>query len=121
MNILTRWLIHQVSRHAGAYLKAHGLLRTVKYKRAIVWEPQGKKIVVLAPHMDDEVIGCGGTLCKHVRNGAEVIVVYMTDGRYGSTALQRLKGEERKRRERELIEVRKREARLAMETLGVKE
>src|SRR5215471_17732082 len=121
MNLLKQWLIRQVSRNARAYLKSHGLLQTVKCKPALVWEPQGRKIVVLAPHMDDEVIGCGGALYKHVRNGAEVTVVYMTDGRYGSSALHLLTGAERKRREGELIEVRKREAQLAMETLGVKE
>jgi LmbE family N-acetylglucosaminyl deacetylase len=75
----------------------------------------------LAPHMDDEVIGCGGTLYKHIRNGAEVTVVYMTDGRYGNSTLQNLAGEERRRREAEIVETRKREARQAMKILGVKE
>jgi LmbE family N-acetylglucosaminyl deacetylase len=34
--------------------------------------------------MDDEILGCGGTLCKHVQAGASVTTVYMTDGRKGS-------------------------------------
>jgi len=28
-----------------------------------------KKILVIAPHLDDEVLGCGGTIARHVREG----------------------------------------------------
>ena len=38
---------------------------------------------MLAPHMDDEVIGPGGTLRRHVEAGAAVTVVFLTDGRMG--------------------------------------
>src|SRR5579885_3094484 len=40
-------------------------------------------VLVLAPHMDDEVIGPGGTLRRHVEAGAAVTVVFLTDGRMG--------------------------------------
>jgi len=40
-------------------------------------------VAVLAPHPDDDVIGCGGTLCKHRRAGDAVTVVYLTDGARG--------------------------------------
>ncbi len=39
--------------------------------------------LVLAPHPDDEVLGCGGTIARKVRNGARVMVAFMTDGRQG--------------------------------------
>jgi LmbE family N-acetylglucosaminyl deacetylase len=40
-------------------------------------------VAVLAPHPDDDVIGCGGTLCKHRREGEAVSVVFLTDGACG--------------------------------------
>ena len=37
-------------------------------------------IVVFAPHMDDEVIGPGGTIALHRQAGAIVTHVFLTDG-----------------------------------------
>ena len=31
-------------------------------------------ILVIAPHMDDEVLGCGGTIARHVENGDNLFV-----------------------------------------------
>src|SRR2546426_12131813 len=42
-----------------------------------------RRVLVLAPHMDDEVLGCGGTLLQHARVGAQLTIVYLTDGRKG--------------------------------------
>ncbi len=36
--------------------------------------------VVLAPHFDDETLGCGGTLLRGKRLGAERHIIFMTDG-----------------------------------------
>ena len=38
------------------------------------------QVLVLAPHPDDEVIGCGGTLLRLVKAGAGVTCVQATDG-----------------------------------------
>ncbi|WP_181346819.1 PIG-L deacetylase family protein [Thalassobacillus sp. CUG 92003] len=38
------------------------------------------KVVVVAPHMDDETIGAGGTILKHVARGDEVYCIFTTDG-----------------------------------------
>ena len=40
----------------------------------------GAHILALAPHPDDEIIGCGGTLLRLVRAGAKVTVLQATDG-----------------------------------------
>lgn len=34
-------------------------------------------VLVIASHMDDEIIGCGGTIAKHISNGDEVYVLYI--------------------------------------------
>jgi O-antigen biosynthesis protein len=38
------------------------------------------RVLVLAPHPDDEVFGCGGAIVSHVRAANAVRVVVMTDG-----------------------------------------
>ena len=39
-----------------------------------------RSVLVLAPHPDDEVFGCGGAIALHVKNGHRVCVVILTDG-----------------------------------------
>ena len=41
--------------------------------------------MVIAAHPDDEWIGCGGTILKHIDNGDIVKVIFMSDG-YSSRA-----------------------------------
>jgi len=38
----------------------------------------GEKALVIAPHQDDEAIGCGGTVAKHTRSGGKAEVVFCT-------------------------------------------
>jgi LmbE family N-acetylglucosaminyl deacetylase len=39
-----------------------------------------KKVLVIAAHPDDEVLGCGGTIARHINEGDEVSVIFMADG-----------------------------------------
>src|SRR5438128_1112363 len=41
------------------------------------------RILVLSPHPDDESIGCGGTLRKHIVEGDTVHVIFLTSGERG--------------------------------------
>jgi LmbE family N-acetylglucosaminyl deacetylase/glycosyltransferase involved in cell wall biosynthesis len=50
---------------------------------AIPYSPaqlRGERLLVFAPHPDDEVIGCGGLIAQHRREGRAVRVVIATDG-----------------------------------------
>lgn len=44
---------------------------------------EASSVLVLAPHPDDEVFGCGGALVAHVQRGHRIHVVVLTDGAYG--------------------------------------
>ena len=69
-----------------------------------------KNILVLSPHPDDESIGCGGTIRKHVLEGDTVEVIVLTSGeRGGHTAIS----------EEELIRIREQESMKARDILGV--
>jgi len=66
-------------------------------------------ILVIAPHPDDETIGCGGALCLHAARGDRVTVVFLTSGELG------LKG----RAPEKAWQIRESEARAAGRILGV--
>ncbi|MFO7778432.1 MAG: PIG-L deacetylase family protein [Nitriliruptoraceae bacterium] len=42
--------------------------------------PRFERVLVLAPHPDDETIGCGGTIARLATHGADIEVVALTDG-----------------------------------------
>lgn len=39
-----------------------------------------KTVLAVVAHPDDEVLGCGGALARHVADGDDVYVVYLTNG-----------------------------------------
>lgn len=67
------------------------------------------RVLVLAPHPDDESIGPGGTLIRHVQQGDAVAVVFLTSGERG---LERLPAPQ-------AWQVREGEAAAACQVLGV--
>jgi LmbE family N-acetylglucosaminyl deacetylase len=38
------------------------------------------KVLVVAAHPDDEILGCGGAMARHVGDGDEVHVMIMAEG-----------------------------------------
>ena len=67
-----------------------------------------KRILVFAAHPDDDIIGCGGSLAKHVKQGNRVSVCYMTSGDAGSLDYTK----------KELAKLREYETRCAAEVIG---
>ncbi|HYC62641.1 MAG TPA: PIG-L family deacetylase, partial [Thermoanaerobaculia bacterium] len=70
---------------------------------SIPYEPallRGERLLVLAPHPDDEVIGCGGVVAQHLREGRAVRIVIATDGAEAGDASSR---EEESRRALSLL------------------
>ncbi len=66
-------------------------------------------ILVVAPHPDDEAIGCGGTICKHIAEGYTVNVIFLTSGEKGGHG----------KSEEETILIREEEAKNAAAILGI--
>ena len=69
------------------------------------------QVLVISPHPDDESIGCGGTLRKHVEANDRVRVVFLTSGEKGGHG----------RKEEETSRVREEEARAAARILGIQD
>lgn len=61
------------------------ILKTDYFKEQLVPQPikyeNWKRIIVFAPHQDDEAIGCGGLLNQLKTVNCKVDLVYLTDGR----------------------------------------
>ena len=50
----------------------------LKYSTPLEEKLPGNKVVVIAPHQDDEAIGCGGTVLKHVKSGGKLEIIFCT-------------------------------------------
>jgi LmbE family N-acetylglucosaminyl deacetylase len=62
-------------------MDALGVLRNRGSELAAMPPPQrGDRLLIIAPHEDDETLGCGGYMQAAVAAGAEIYVCLMTDG-----------------------------------------
>jgi LmbE family N-acetylglucosaminyl deacetylase len=137
MNIrktLSQALVHRLSKvlftpEARSSLTSLSLLKFIFLMRGqysqteLITNFSSQQVFVLAPHMDDEVLGCCGTLRRHVLAGTAVTVVYMTDGRRGIPDLyhQGLPKAVIAEKEQTLVVTRKEEATRATNIIGVQE
>jgi LmbE family N-acetylglucosaminyl deacetylase len=96
----------------AAWLASAQSIRTVGPRALDPGEWRDARVLVLAPHPDDELIGCGGTLCRLLSAGAEVEILCATDGR-SLRSLRDLPAADRK-------SVRLQEARRVAAALGVR-
>jgi LmbE family N-acetylglucosaminyl deacetylase len=76
---------------------------------------KGIRILVVAAHPDDEILGCGGTLAKAISAGAEVAVMFLGEGVSARFPLGNYTSEEF----RESTLIRMEGARAALQILGV--
>ncbi|MFM7183374.1 MAG: PIG-L deacetylase family protein [Planctomycetota bacterium] len=53
----------------------------VRFARPLVLENRGRPCLVVAPHPDDETLGCGATIARARAMGIDVRVAVVTDGR----------------------------------------
>ncbi len=66
----------------GLWSAGFRVLGHLRHDSPAIWSsPGGRRILVVAPHPDDEVAGCGGAILAHRRCGDRVRVVVATDGR----------------------------------------
>ncbi|KKW93663.1 PIG-L deacetylase family protein [Sphingobium chungbukense] len=55
-----------------------------------------RRIAIVAPHADDEILGCGGTMARAVAEGADVHVIVVTRGQpplFDEELVQRIRSE----------------------------
>lgn len=69
-------------------------------------------VLVMAPHPDDETMGCGGAILRHLAAGDKVKVIFVTSGGRGKPGAEL---------DPKLASRREKEARAAMTVLGVKD
>src|SRR6516165_9197753 len=79
------WLSKRPFRVAGRYVVrplAQAVVRMLlrRRMRPLDGDELRQPAVVVAPHPDDETLGCGGTVILKKRHGATVRVLMMTDG-----------------------------------------
>jgi LmbE family N-acetylglucosaminyl deacetylase len=79
---------------------------------APAWIGDGRNVLVVAPHPDDDVIGCGGTLHGLALAGIQPTVMYVTDGRASHPHSLRFPASR-------LVSLRQLEARAALKELGI--
>ncbi|MGW2488610.1 PIG-L family deacetylase [Streptomyces sp. NPDC001606] len=78
-------------------------------------EPETGSVLVFAPHPDDDVIACGGTIARKTARGARVGIVFSTDGSRSHSAVLGMDTPT----PQELTVIREGEARAAAARLGV--
>ncbi|RMH69148.1 MAG: glycosyltransferase [Gemmatimonadetes bacterium] len=72
--------------------------------------PVGQRVLVFAPHADDETIGCGGTITLLTQAGNPVKIINVTDGRTGDFS--------KRYDPQEYVQIRQNELRAAAQILG---
>ena len=98
-------------KRLNIWLDKHPKYKKNKVKKLDIAMLLGLNVLVLSPHPDDEIIGCGGTIIKLLKVGANIHCLYLTDGS-NTSALEGYPGHIRKT-------IREAEAKKVARILGV--
>tara|TARA_Y100000741_G_scaffold246414_1_gene189123 strand:- start:4688 stop:5398 length:711 start_codon:yes stop_codon:yes gene_type:complete len=84
------------------------------------------KILIIVAHPDDEVLGMGGTILKHSKNGDNVTITYLTTGitarrslDYNNSSSYNFSKKDLKQNEKQILELQS-DAKKSCDILGVK-
>ncbi len=96
--------------------RAFFLLKTL-INQVADFEMLGNRILIVAAHPDDDILGCGGIMARCRKEGAAVKVVFLGEG-----STSRFDASEREGQEAlAAIEERQKSAKMALEILGVED
>ena len=84
-------------------------------KTQFVKKVVGGKVLILSPHPDDEMIGCGGAIIKHIAASDTLKVIHFTDGSGGFPDDSKPSEVEKK----EMAKIREAEANEVKEAFGI--
>jgi len=101
--IFRKWLAEAKYRSILGMIKAAtstgNRQKTTLFLPTLVELPPGERFLSLAPHPDDDVLACGGTLNKLASAGKRIVTVVLTDGASGKSGSDALKVQEKRREE----------------------
>ncbi|WP_377887695.1 PIG-L deacetylase family protein [Alkalihalobacillus sp. R86527] len=69
----------KVKRSLNQWIKENEA--AIRDRNRLVDSFSGERVLILAPHVDDEIIGCGGAILQYLKEGKEVHIAFLTDGR----------------------------------------
>ena len=69
-----RYVAERIKTRTGMQRK----LAATAWSPKVAHLPPGERFLVISPHPDDDVVGCGGTIAKLVGEGKKVKVTYLT-------------------------------------------
>lgn len=84
-------------------LKRYG--REIEKRLQMTDQLPGEKVLILAPHVDDDIIGCGYAIKDYLNRGKHVEICYLTKGDAARPAFSMSKDEMKRARENEAIHV----------------
>lgn len=78
--------------------------------KVIILKIMKKNILILSPHADDEILGCGGTISRYSKEGHNINVLILTNANKGAPEIYSLKD----------IDLIRKESKLANDFIGTK-